>query len=101
MSRRIAFATVLRSLPMRSATCVLGQAELVDQALERRRLFERAEVGALEVLDEGALERGLAVDVLDDDRDLAEAGALRGAPPALAGDQVVAAARAAAARPAA
>ena len=58
MSSRIAFATVLRSLPMRSAICVLRVAELVDQALVRGGLLERTEVGALEVLDERALERG-------------------------------------------
>ena len=36
---------------------VLGQPELVDQPLERGRLLERPEVGALHVLDERALER--------------------------------------------
>ena len=101
MSSRIAFATVLRSLPIRSADLLLGQAELVDQALERRGLLERAEVGALEVLDQRALERRALGDVLHDDRDLVEAGALRRAPPPLAGDQEVAAARAAAGRRAA
>ena len=59
MSSRIAFATVLRSLPMRVGDLVLRQPELVDQALERGGLLERAEVRALEVLDERALERGL------------------------------------------
>ena len=35
---------------------VLRQAELVDEPLVRRRLFDRTEVGALKVLDERALE---------------------------------------------
>src|SRR3569833_1127052 len=64
--------------------------ELVDEALERRGLFERSEVGALEVIDERALDRALGIDFLDDDRDLVEAGALGRTPSPLAGDQEVA-----------
>jgi hypothetical protein len=44
-------------------------------------------------LDQRALEGLAAVDVLDHHRHVVPAGALRGAPPALAGDQRVAAAR--------
>ena len=94
LSSRIAFATVLRSLPIRSAISLLRQPELVDQPLVRGGLLERPEVGALEVLDEGALERDALLDVLHDDRHLVQPGALRRAPPPLAGDQEVAAVRA-------
>ena len=33
-------------------------------------LLERPQIGALEVLDQRALERGALLDILDDDRDL-------------------------------
>ena len=51
---------------------------------------ERTEVGALQVLDECALERDLLDDVLDDDGHLVKPRTLGGAPAALAGDQLVA-----------
>jgi hypothetical protein len=72
---------------------VLVQAELVDQPLERQRLLDRVEIGALQVLDQRALEGLAAVDVLDHHRHVVAPGPLRGAPAALAGDQRVAAAR--------
>ena len=70
---------------------VLGQPELVDQPLVRRRLLERPQVGALQVLDQRALQRRALLDVLDHDRDLVQPGALRRPPAPLAGDQEVAA----------
>ena len=52
-------------------------------------LFERVEIGALDVLDDGDFER-LAVAGLDDeDRDFVQAGALGGAPAPFAGDDLV------------
>ena len=62
-----------------------------DRAAEDR-LVERREVLALEVLDDGDLERRVVVDLLDHGRDRLESRHLRGAPSALAGDELVAAA---------
>ena len=44
----------------------LGIAVLVDQLLVALRLFDRVEVGALDVLDDREFERGAVVDVADD-----------------------------------
>ena len=63
---------------------------LAHHAVVHRGFIERRDVLALEVLDDGDLERGVVVDVLDQRRDRLKAGLLRGAPPALAGDQLVA-----------
>ena len=65
----------------------VGQLELVDQALQGHRLFQRVEVLALDVLDQRDRRRGLAVDVLDHRRDRIQPGDLRRAPAPLAGDQ--------------
>ena len=64
---------------------------LVDQLLVAERFLDRVEVGALDVLDDRELERGAVVDVAHDDRDLRQPRALRRAPAAFAGDDLVAA----------
>jgi hypothetical protein len=71
---------------------LLRQPELVDQPVIGRRLLDRVEVGALQILDQRALERLAGVDVLHHHRDLHHPGALRRPPPPLAGDEQVAAA---------
>ena len=78
-------------------TCVgdvfLLQLELVDEPLIRGRRFHRIEILALDVLDQRHLEQTPLLvrrgDVLDDDRDSCRAGALRGAPAAFAGDDLI------------
>src|SRR5262249_48905677 len=72
---------------------LLGQPELVDQPLVRRRLLERPEVGALQVLDQRALQRGALFHLLDDDRNLAQPAPLRPSPPPPAPAPQAAAAR--------
>src|SRR6185437_14185254 len=52
-------------------------------------LLERGEVLALDVLDQGDLEGGAIVELLDDDRHLVELRELRGAPAPLAGDDLI------------
>ena len=64
-------------------------AVLLGHALEHVGLFERRDVFALQVLDDGDLERGLLVEVLDDDGHLSQAGHLRRPPAALTGDDLV------------
>ena len=54
-----------------------------------RGLFERVEVGALHVLDDGDLERFAVAGLDDEDRDLVQPGPLRRPPAALAGDDLV------------
>ena len=69
---------------------LLRQPELVDQLPEGERLFDRVQVFALEVLDEGQLELVASGDLADDDRDPLEPGELRGAEPPLPGHDLVA-----------
>ena len=52
------------------------------------RFFERVEIGALHVLDDRQFERFAIADFDDDDWNLMQAGALRGAPAPLAGDDL-------------
>ena len=70
---------------------LLGQVEFVDQPAIRVRLFDRIEVFALEILDERDGEQPVVGNIADDDRDFEQAGALRRAPAAFAGDDLVAA----------
>ena len=56
-----------------------------DEGLQRLRLFERADVLALEVLDEGDLDHLVVRDVADDDRNLGELQPDRGLVAPLAG----------------
>jgi hypothetical protein len=59
-----------------------GQRELLDQPLVGQGLLDRVQVGALEVLDQRALEGLARVDVLDHHRDVVASP--RAAPPATA-----------------
>ena len=68
----------------------LGQAELVAEAAIGVRFFDRIQILALDVLDERRGQQLVVGNVADDDRHLEEAGALRRAPAALAGDDLVA-----------
>ena len=69
---------------------LVRELELADQARERERLLERVQVLALDVLDEGERDGMLVVDAPQHRRDLVQARHLRGAPAALAGDDLVA-----------
>ncbi len=68
---------------------LVGELELLDELLVGRRLLERVEVGAVEVLDHRLLERRGVVEHSDERRDCGEAGPAGGPPPALAGDELV------------
>ena len=68
----------------------MRQLEFVDQAIERARLFERIQVLALDVLDERDRDGGFVRNAADDGRNVGEPRDLRGAPAALAGDDLVA-----------
>ena len=46
--------------------CLLGVAEALDQRVVARRLFDRVEVGALDVLDDGDLEHLVVVELAHD-----------------------------------
>ena len=63
---------------------------LIDVPLERLGLFDRVEVLALDVFDDGQLGHLAVVDFADLHRHLPPVGGLGGAEPALAGDQFVA-----------
>src|SRR5207237_1177388 len=63
-----------------------------DESLVAFRLFDRVQVGALEVLDERQREQRLIVNLLHDGRNLRPAEAGRGSVAALAGDELVASA---------
>ena len=77
------------------------EAELVDQHGVGTRFFDRRQVLARDVLDEAEQQRVAVVGLAHDGRDGRDPGLAGGAPAALAGDQLVAALRAAAAgRPA-
>src|SRR5207245_1479931 len=69
----------------------LDQAKIAQQPLDRAGFLDRIQVGALQVLHQGQFEPLLepaATAGVNDDRDLAETGDLRGAQPAFAGDQL-------------
>ena len=70
---------------------VVGQAEVFDQLLVGAGLFEWAEVLAVQVLDEGLLDGRQLVGIVDQRGDRRESGSLRGAPPSLTRDELVAA----------
>ena len=82
--RRAVFADGGRDL-------VLRETEFIGQAPIRLRFVDRVEILALDVFDERHLEQRPLLsgdDFADDDRDAVEARFLRGAPAALAGDDV-------------
>src|SRR5579859_3530460 len=64
--------------------------EFAHQALIGSSLFDRVEVLALNILDEGYFERSLIGDFADDCRHTAEACSLRCAPSAFAGEELIA-----------
>ena len=84
------FATVVRSRPDPAGDLLLGEAELVLQAVERLRLLDRVQLLALDVLDEGQLEEVLVRDLAHRDRDRGEAGRLRRPEAPLPRDDLVA-----------
>src|SRR5450756_2792001 len=68
---------------------VVRETELVGQAPQAARLFNGVEVGALQVLDESEHELLVVAGVAAHDRgDRGQAREPRGAPPALAGDEL-------------
>ena len=67
---------------------LLRQVEFVGQAPVGLRFLDRIQILALDVFDQRDLEHLVVGDVAIDDGDLEQAGALRGAPPALAGDDL-------------
>ncbi len=84
-------ATVARSLPTAAAIVFLRQLKFVGEPPVGERFFDRIQVLALDVFDQRHLEqRSLLArrDVANDDRDAQQAGELRGAPAALAGDDL-------------
>jgi hypothetical protein len=72
---------------------LVGGAEIVEELLVGRGLFERVELLTVQVLDQRVPEHVVVVRLLDDGADLAQAGPLRRAPPALARDKLVPAGR--------
>src|SRR5262245_64287129 len=68
---------------------VLAVAELLHKRLVAHGLFERIEIGALNVLDDGELERFAVVNFKEDHRHVVDAGALRRPPPPLTGNDFV------------
>jgi hypothetical protein len=76
--------------PDRFRRLLVGELEFLEQPLERRGFLERAQVLALDVLDQRDRERGVVVHVAHDARHLGEARELGRAPAALAGDDLVA-----------
>ena len=68
----------------------LAVVKLLHQRAIAFRFFQRVEVGALNILDDGELQRFRIRRLDDDDRHFVQAGALRGAPAPFAGDDLVA-----------
>ncbi len=79
--RRSAFADSGRGL-------VLSETELMDQAMIGFGLFNRIQVGPLDVLHQRHFQQLVVVDRSHHHRDLTQSGAPRGAQTALAGDQL-------------
>ena len=72
---------------------VVGDAELVEQLLVGRRLFERVELGAVDVLQQGVAQHAVVGGLADDRGDGRQPGLLRGPPPPLPHDELVPSAR--------
>jgi hypothetical protein len=68
----------------------VGDPEVEQELLVRGGLFERVQVGAVDVLDEGVAEQVLLGGLADHGRDRREAGCLGGPEAALAHDELVA-----------
>ena len=78
-----------RERPIRRGQLVVGAAEVLQHLLVGRRLLERVELRAVQVLQQRVAEHVVVVGLADDRRDRLEAGLLGGAPAALAHDQLV------------
>jgi hypothetical protein len=63
--------------------------ELAHQTLKGLGALDGIEILALQVLDQRELGRGLVIDIANDGWNVREAGDLRGAPSALAGDEFI------------
>ena len=87
------FEIAARLRPTRRPTSSLREAELVDQRRACARGLDRVQVLARHVLDQRELEPLALLGRAHERRDPLEAGELRRAQAALAGDQLVAAAR--------
>ena len=69
---------------------LVGVVELVDETLNGAGFFQRVQVLALDVLDQGQGQRVLVADFLDDDRHRLELGERSGTEAPFAGDDLVA-----------
>ena len=78
-----------RERPILLRELLVGRAEVVKQLLVRRGLFQRVQLLPVQVLDQGVPEQVVVLGLLDDGADLGQPGPLRGAPPALAHDELV------------
>ena len=83
-------ATWLRLLPTSLRHLLLGAAETVHQLLIGRRLFDRIEVGALDILDDGDFQRLGVGQLAHHHRHVMQLGHLGRAPAALARHDLVA-----------
>ena len=70
---------------------VVGAAEVLEQLAVGRRLLQRVELGAVQVLQQRVAQHVVVAGLPDDGRDRLQAGLLGGAPPTLAHDQLVSA----------
>ncbi len=68
---------------------LLGDAEVREQLLVRRRLLERVQLGAVQVLEQGVAQQVLVGRVADDRGDRGEPGLARGTGATLAHDELV------------
>src|ERR1700722_8296470 len=67
----------------------VGSAEIIEELLVGRGLFQRVELLAVQVLDQGVSEQVVVLGLLDDRADLGQPGPLGGPPPAFAHDELV------------
>src|SRR5260370_42114902 len=67
----------------------LGQVKFICQTFVGARLFDRVEVLALNIFDQGYLERRLIANLTDDRGHSAQAGSLRRAPSTLAAENLL------------
>ncbi len=68
---------------------IVGDAELVEQLLIGGRLFQRVQLRAVDVLQQGVAQHAVVGGLADDRRDGRQPGLLRGAPPPLPHDELV------------
>ena len=68
---------------------LVGSTEIVEELLVGGGLFQRIELLAVHVLDQGIAKQVVVLSLLDDGADLGQPGALGGTPPPLAHDELV------------